>query len=99
MDWSNAAVIAPVFVVVALFPLALIGWWRTKNGEVFSTMFARLYGLLVVAGLGVLLVSSDADNEARTGAFTLLGTVAGYLASDMRVSSTDSAKSERQISD
>jgi hypothetical protein len=34
----------------------------------------------MVATVGGVLVYADAASDARTGAFTLLGTIAGYLA-------------------
>jgi len=47
----------------------------------FNITFARLFGLLTVAVLGVgLALNSSADKELAASAFTLLGTVAGYLA-------------------
>ena len=42
--------------------------------------FARLYGLLVIAVLGVFMAFAEGlQDEARTAGFTLLGTIAGYL--------------------
>jgi hypothetical protein len=46
----------------------------------FSVTFARLYGLLVVAVVGALLAFSSTGSDLVTAAFTLLGTIAGYLA-------------------
>jgi hypothetical protein len=47
----------------------------------FNITFARLFGLLTVAILGVGLALSKGGNKDLTAsAFTLLGTVAGYLA-------------------
>ena len=46
----------------------------------FSITFARLYGLIVVAVAGALLAFSNVNSSLATAAFTLLGTVAGYLA-------------------
>lgn len=39
-----------------------------------------LYGLLFVAILGTVLVFISVDDESKAPAYTLLGTVAGYLA-------------------
>lgn len=46
----------------------------------FNITFARLFGLLAVAILGTGLALSKIEAAALTPAFTLLGTVAGYLA-------------------
>jgi hypothetical protein len=46
----------------------------------FSITFARLFGLLTVAILGAGLALSGLDGTFLGSAFTLLGTVAGYLA-------------------
>ncbi|MBI4942452.1 MAG: hypothetical protein HY830_17060 [Actinobacteria bacterium] len=47
----------------------------------FNITFARLYGLLTVAVLGTVLAVTSTEANTFTGsAFTLLGTVAGYLA-------------------
>jgi hypothetical protein len=53
---------------------------RSFRGESFSVTFARLYGLIMLATLASVLVFADVDSSAKTGAFTLLGTIAGYLA-------------------
>ena len=51
------------------------------GGRPFNITFARLFGLLSVAVLGVALAFSKGTNkELAASAFTLLGTVAGYLA-------------------
>lgn len=46
----------------------------------FNITFARLYGLLAVAILAVGLAFAELGGESKTAAFTLLGTIAGYLA-------------------
>lgn len=46
----------------------------------FSITFARLYALIVIGAIGGLLVSTAADRAVVSAAFTLLGTIAGYLA-------------------
>jgi hypothetical protein len=42
--------------------------------------FARTYGLIVIATLAAALTLSTIDLDSKTGAFALLGTIAGYLA-------------------
>jgi hypothetical protein len=67
--------------VLALGALALIifavVYLRDKK---LSATFARIFALIVVAVLGVGLGFATISNASRTAAFTLLGTVAGYLA-------------------
>jgi hypothetical protein len=46
----------------------------------FNITFARLFGLMTVAVLGAALALSATDDKLASSAFTLLGTVAGYLA-------------------
>jgi hypothetical protein len=53
---------------------------RRGIGRPFSITFARLFGLLTVAVLGAGLALSGQDPTFLGSAFTLLGTVAGYLA-------------------
>ncbi len=53
--------------------------FRTKKNT-FNITFARLYGLLVLAILATGLAFADIKGETLTAAFTLLGTIAGYLA-------------------
>lgn len=67
--------------VLALGALALIifavVYLREKQ---VSATFARIFALIVVAALGVGLGFASISDASRTAAFTLLGTVAGYLA-------------------
>jgi hypothetical protein len=53
---------------------------RVFTSKKITVTFARLYGFLSIAVLGVALAVSNAAGESKTAAFTLLGTVAGYLA-------------------
>lgn len=45
-----------------------------------SATFSRIYALIAVATLGVGLGFASISDTARTAGFTLLGTIAGYLA-------------------
>jgi hypothetical protein len=54
-----------------------------EGGEPQSSTFvpfARTGGLIVIATLAAALTLSNIDVDAKTGAFALLGTIAGYLA-------------------
>lgn len=46
-----------------------------------SSNFTRVYGLAFIATLGTTLAFADVGDGARTGAYTVLGTIAGYLVS------------------
>ncbi|MCP3997396.1 MAG: hypothetical protein GY722_20415 [bacterium] len=64
------------FGVVILLIFTLIYMWRKG----VNVTFARLYGLIVIAVIASALAFAEVTDEARTAAFTLLGTIAGYLA-------------------
>lgn len=56
---------------------------QDENDEPASATFipfARTGGLIVIATLAAALTLSNIDVDAKTGAFALLGTIAGYLA-------------------
>jgi hypothetical protein len=65
---------------IALVVVAVIQGVRVFKGGSFGATFARMYGLILIATLAAVLVFADVDDESKTGAFTLLGTIAGYLA-------------------
>jgi hypothetical protein len=52
----------------------------TSRRRPFSITFARLFGLITVAFIGASLTFTDVATEFATSAYTLLGTIAGYLA-------------------
>jgi hypothetical protein len=56
------------------------GQQRLSPVRPFNITFARLFGLMTVAVLGTALALSATDDKLASSAFTLLGTVAGYLA-------------------
>ena len=65
------------------------------SGRVFASesrfrTFGRLFALIAVAGLGTALAFSNVSDAAKTAAFTLLGTIAGFLASVTNSSETTS---------
>jgi cytochrome c biogenesis factor len=78
MDKDIVAIL--IFGVVVLAGLAALQWKRVSMGGRFSLNFLKGYGLILVATLGAALALSDAPKADKTGAFTLLGTIAGYLA-------------------
>ena len=50
------------------------------KGKVFSANFVKLFGLVFIGTLATGIVFADIDTDTRTGAYTILGTIAGYLA-------------------
>ncbi|WP_235735338.1 hypothetical protein [Nocardioides alcanivorans] len=78
MSTQNALL---VFCAVALALLSVLQAARILKGGTFSSNFAKLFGIIVIAALGcALAVTSSLTTEARTAIYTLLGTLAGYLA-------------------
>jgi hypothetical protein len=71
--WFSGGILA-LFVVVVV----VTGGRRASTSRFRS--IARIYALLSVAGLGVGLAFASLSDNARTAAFTVLGTIAGYLA-------------------
>lgn len=69
-----------IFGGVAMLAIVVLQAIRMSKGGLFSTNFIKAYGLILIATLGSALIFADADANAKTGAFTLLGTIAGYLA-------------------
>ena len=68
-------------VLVAALQLARMFLADSPKGSPITSNFIRLFGLILVSTLGVALVFADNVSEAvSSGAFTLLGAVAGYLA-------------------
>jgi hypothetical protein len=69
------------FGALALVLLFLLQGIRMLKGGLFSVNFSRVFGLTLIASLAVALVfATGISDDAKTGAFTLLGTIAGYLA-------------------
>jgi hypothetical protein len=54
----------------------------------FNITFARLFGLITVAVLGVGLAFAKVTDTFAASAYTLLGTIAGYLAGARPTTST-----------
>lgn len=69
-----------VFGGAALVAVAVLQGMRILQKGAFSANFTRLYGLVMIATFASVLVFADVDEQSETGAFTLLGTIAGYLA-------------------
>lgn len=78
---TSTGVNGNLIALMALGALALLIFAGVyfKKGEVSAT-FSRIFGLIIVAVLGVGLGFAGLGDSAMTAGFTLLGTVAGYLA-------------------
>jgi hypothetical protein len=84
-----------VFGLAALVLLTSLQLKRVMEGSALSPRLMVLFGLILISTLGVALASSKvASGESKTAAFTLLGTIAGYLVS-VRSSSADNTGSKR----
>lgn len=53
---------------------------RIFGKKEFGVYFVKLFGLLFIGTLAVAIVFADLEEGTRTGAYTILGTIAGYLA-------------------
>ncbi len=49
----------------------------------------KLFGLLFIGTLATAITFAGVDSETRTGAYTILGTIAGYLAGSRVQTKTD----------
>jgi hypothetical protein len=68
-----------IWKIIFFGSLIMAGVVVSRLGKITAT-YARLYGFLAIATLGVVLAFSETAEAGRSGAFALLGTVAGYLA-------------------
>lgn len=50
------------------------------KGRGLTGNFVKLFGLLFIGTLATAITFAGIDSETRTGAYTILGTIAGYLA-------------------
>lgn len=78
-----------VFAIVvgcAIYALVVL------KGKAKGITFIRLYALIVVAVLATMLAVTDVAGEAKAAAFTLLGTIAGYLAGKRDETTTTTTK-------
>ena len=67
--------------ILALGALALVVFTLVYVKEKdISAVFGRVFALIVVAVLGVALGLANVGSVDQTAGFTLLGTIAGYLA-------------------
>lgn len=71
-----------IYVIARLAPA------NGLTGASSFVTFARLYGLVTVAVLAVTIAFAAVADEARTAAFAVLGTIAGYLAGASATSTT-----------
>ncbi len=77
-----------VFALGGFIAVALVTAFTAHvSASRFRTM-VRGYALLAVAAFGASLAATDLGEATRTAAFTLLGTVAGYLAGAAGTSET-----------
>jgi hypothetical protein len=88
--WGTAIVGGAALLLFAVVYIIV----RFKGTGVLSVTFARTYALIAVVALGVLLAFSNAANDAKIAAFTLLGTVAGFLAGVKNTSTTTTTPAE-----
>lgn len=61
----------------ALFLLQALRMFQTQSQ--FSKGFTRSFGLIFIATMAVFLVVVETTDAELTAAFTILGTIAGYL--------------------
>jgi hypothetical protein len=66
-----------VFGTTALAGTAIVQGLR---GRALTGNFVKLFGLLFIGTLAAAITFAGVDSETRTGAYTILGTIAGYLA-------------------
>jgi hypothetical protein len=57
-----------------------MGMSTEKPDRWISHTLFKLYGLVSVAGFAVILAAVNADQTVKTASFTVLGTIAGFLA-------------------
>lgn len=69
-----------VFGGIALCLLSVLQLVRILKGGQFSTNFVVVFGFILIATIAAALVFADLDSASKTSAFTLFGTIAGYLA-------------------
>lgn len=68
------------FGVLALLALVQLIRIVADRKAKIGAGFLRLYGFLTIATLGMVLVFVNTDEATKAPAYTLLGTIAGYLA-------------------
>jgi hypothetical protein len=88
-----------VFAGIALCALFRLQLVRILKGGQFSTNFVVVFGFILIATLGAVLVFAGPDSASKTPAFTLFGIIAGYLAGkktdDGSIGSSKTRKSSR----
>ncbi len=65
------------FGVLALGATAAVQIFKKRG---LTGNFVKLFGLLFIGTLATAITFAGIDSETRTGAYTILGTIAGYLA-------------------
>jgi hypothetical protein len=74
------------FGVLALAGTALV---QGRKGQALTANFVKLFGLLFIGTLATAITFAGVGSETRTGAYTILGTIAGYLAGSRVQTKTD----------
>lgn len=84
------------FGIVGLGALALIVFTvvYVKEKQI-SAVYGRVFALIVVAVLGVALGLANVSGTNQTAGFTLLGTVAGYLAGSKTQTTTTAGRAKQ----
>jgi hypothetical protein len=67
-------------LVFGLLVLAVIATVQALKDRGLTENFVKLYGLLFVGTVATAVIFAGVNSEVRTGAYTILGTIAGYLA-------------------
>jgi hypothetical protein len=72
-------VIAVSVLIFGVVILLMQGWLFIRKNQGLGTQYIRLFGLTLVVISAVFLVSTGFPQDQVSPAFTLLGTIAGYL--------------------
>jgi hypothetical protein len=67
-------------LVFGLLTLAAVATVQSLKQRGLTENFVKLYGLLFVGTVATAVIFAGVNSEVRTGAYTILGTIAGYLA-------------------
>ena len=77
LDETKLLIVILVFGAIGLITTAVV---QTRKNGLTPIYFVKLFGLVFIGTLAAAIVFVHIDSEARTGAYTILGTIAGYLA-------------------
>jgi hypothetical protein len=83
------------FALLSLLGLGVMQWiHRSRQIRWVSPGLLKLYGLLALSSLAVMLAGLDADPTVKTAGFTVLGTIAGFLAGNKEDTNKEESKKE-----